>query len=348
MTPNNLPTDQEFLETLAQKHTRLLPKKIRERQEKYAIDSVDKLIAKGVIDRKDKQLHIDINLDLLNPAKLFQGDSMQSVRAAALSHIATQRPEYETIPVGVLFVPELNAFAIKTPGGGSAIALNAGVWLHLQIAFFCLLAMVFRNTPHEIGGHHTNHTYLINLFNIVDAIKRSAIILMTTTGEHSIEDCVGLSGKPEPMVVQHMHSALTFILLHEYGHIYHKHLDKRLTRKMAFGDDSLDIYLTSHKQEYEADAFAIRKLLREGEEHLYQNVFYVVSIAMLFLFLDLCEDTNDSEPLGTHPASRKRLERLCAECKNICDTRTWLYIEDGINNVHEVFERIQAARKENA
>ena len=84
-----------------------------------------------------------------------------------------------------------------------------------------------------------------------------------------------------------MEFALTFILLHEYGHIYHGHLDENMTRRMSSEDEYVDIYLTSHEQEYEADEFAARKLFRKGEEKLIHNVCYIIAVTLLFLLFEL-------------------------------------------------------------
>lgn len=338
MINKTLPTDQEYLETLMHETALDLPDEIRTHQQKRATEAVDELIKKKSIDPKDRQYYIDFNLNHLNPTTAFQGSALASTKLRTLGYLGTEQPAFETVPVGMLSIPEMNAFAIRTPRGGSAIGLYSGLWLFLKIAFYSLLAIMFRKTPYAIGSHHTNETYVINLYSAVDAIKSGSFVIMTTSGDHSIADCVGDAAWPDKLVVRHMQHALSFILLHEYGHIHHKHLDANLTRKVSTEKADIDIYLTSHEQEFEADKFAIQRLLLKGDKHLHDNVTRITSIAMLFLLFDLCENNNLAEILGTHPRSKKRLDRIYSVCKNHCGENAWNQMQEATNYVETVFK----------
>ncbi|MCK9293902.1 MAG: hypothetical protein M0P70_02365 [Desulfobulbaceae bacterium] len=338
MTKNDLPTDQQYLKTLIRDLSLRLPKAIVSQQEKRASESVDELIMKGRIDPKDRQYYIDFNLAHINPETAFQGSALTSLKSRTLAYLAGEEAVFEVVPVGMLSIPEMNAFAIRTPRGGAAIALYSGLWLFLKIAFYALLAIMYRKTEYSIGAHHSNETYAANLYSVVNAMKSGSIIIMTTTGEHSIADCVGDGAWPEQMVAQNIQYALSFILLHEFGHIHHGHLDINLTRRMSAGKRDVDIYLTSHKQEFEADEFAVRRILLKGERNLVHNVLHMTSITMLFLLFDLCEDDNFPETLGTHPKSKRRLERVYTVCKDWCGESTWMQLQEATGYVEAVFE----------
>lgn len=344
MPPKTLPTDQEYLESLMRENTLVLPEKLQAIQKERASAAVDELIAKGILAQEDRQRYVEINLGYLDPTKVFQGENLKLLKARTLDLLGAERSICENVPVGVLYVPELNGFAIKTPRGGCAVALCLGLWSFLNIAFYCVLALIYRNSPNPIGAHHSNETYMINFFDVIDAMKRGAIVIMVTDGEHSITDCVGDAAQPEPVVVNNVLSALTFVLLHEYGHIYHGHLDENLTRRMSAGSESVEIYSTSHKQEYEADAFALRKLLRKGEANLVHNASHIIAIAMLFLIFDLCESESDTAILGTHPRSNDRLSHLIAHCNGLCDNKTDAQIRVATDYVHQVFDRLAVAK----
>lgn len=331
------PTDQQYLETLMRDSALVLPRQLRVLQEKRAVESVDELIEKKLIDPKDRQSYIDINMGFLNPATIFQGRVLRRLKSQALGYLSDEEAVLKAVPVGVLSTPEMNAFAIRTPRGGAAVALNSALWLYLKIAFYSFLAMIYRKTEYAIGAHHTNETYARNLYTLVSAMRTQSIIIMSADGEHSIADCVGDAARPEQMVLQNMQHALVFILLHEYGHIHHGHLDVHLTRRVSTEKENIDIYVTSQEQEFEADEFAVRRFFLEGEKQMLNNVSHIVAITMLFLLFDLCEDDSVSEILGTHPKSKKRLERIYATCEKQCGEGTWMKMQKATVYLETVF-----------
>lgn len=107
---------------------------------------------------------------------------------------------------------------------------------------------------------------------------------------------------------------------------------------MSTEKENIDIYLTSYDQEFEADEFAVPRIILEGEKHLLHNVSHIIAITMLFLLFDLCEDDNVSEILGTHPKSKKRLERIYTACRNQCGESTWMKMQEATVYVETVFK----------
>ena len=314
------------------------PKMWLDHHERRSTESVDELIEKGIINQKDRKRYIDFYREQLYSESAFQGGVLKSLKAKSLLFLEKDVAKYEAIPVGILSICEMNAFAIRTPRGGCAIALYKSLWAYLKIAFYSLLAIIYRKSPRSIGTHHTNETYAINFYSVVNAIKSGSLIVMLKDGEHSIADVVGDASRPDHFVAQNMDFALTFILLHEYGHIYHGHLDENLTRRMSSEGENIDIYLTSHEQEYEADEFAARKLFRKGEEHLIHNVCYILAITLLFLLFDFCEDDDSSRILGTHPSSVNRLKRIYAVCNDLCGNSSWIKMKEATDYVEIAFK----------
>jgi hypothetical protein len=107
-----------------------------------------------------------------------------------------------------------------------------------------------------------------------------------------------------------MEYALAFILLHEYGHVHYSHLDESFTRRMSIGEGDVDIYVTSHEQEFEADDFAARKLFYDGEDHLLHNTNGILAVTLLLLLFDLCEQTHRGVPPKSEAKIGPNIPRL--------------------------------------
>jgi hypothetical protein len=182
MKKNHLPTDQEFLEELMRDTAIVYPKIFSEHFERRAIDSVDELIRKKLINPKDREHFIEFNQEFITPERHFQGRLLRGLREKALAHLGNEAAKYEVIPVGILNAPEMNGFAIRTPTGGAVIALYVGLWAFLKVAFYSLIAIIFRKSGNPIGAHHPDETYAINLYTTVNAIKSGSVMIMITKG----------------------------------------------------------------------------------------------------------------------------------------------------------------------
>lgn len=345
MVKPNLPNDQEFLEILMQNSASSHFTSMRDLLEKQAIEAVEEQIRKKIIDPKDRGKYLKIQLDMLKPEHVFQNNVIELLRKDALNLLNADRSLLEKVPVGAFSVAEMNAFAIKTPQGGAAIALNSSLWLYLKIAFYCVLAIMYRKSPDAFGIHHSDETYAINFIQTIDAIRSGAIIIMTKDGEHSIADCVGPAAPINKFIVATIDIALTFILLHEYGHIYNGHLSGELTRKAAINGNMIDVYLTSHRQEYEADEYAVRHLFQIKLQDPLRH-HYVITLAILFLLFDMCEAGNDSGILGTHPKSCDRLERIYSIVRSIFGKHSWSQLQRSVNIVSHIYDAFENFRSE--
>ena len=340
MASYDLPSDQQFLETLMRSSASPHLSGMRDLLVKQAYDAIDEQIEKVIIDERDRETYLKIQLDSIDPVRTFQNDAVHSVKSRALDCLGTEGKSLDQVPVGALSVVEMNAFAIRTPRGGAAVALNGSLWPFLKIADYCILAIMYRETAGAIGAHHSDETYALNLLTLVDAIRDGAILVMVTDGENSIADCVGPAARPDRFVAWTIIIQLTFILLHEYGHIFHGHLDTNLTRQAVVEGEDIDVYLTSHWQEFEADEFAIRRLLLSTHEEAVRH-HYITALIVLFLLFDMCENIGDSRILGTHPKSRDRLKRIHEVCRTVCGEDSWSRFRGSADYAGHIFESLK-------
>jgi hypothetical protein len=332
------PSDHDFLEKLMVDSASPHLNGMRDLFEKIIGKAVEEQIAKGLIDPKDRQEYFDLQISGIDPARAFQGGELIRVKTKALECLRSERQAFEHVPVGALSVTELNAFAIRTPGGGAAVGLNMSLWAFLKIIDYCAIAMIFRKTPVAIGVHHTDNTYAQNILLVIEAIRSGGFIIASSEGKYSISDCVGPAAWPQKVVFSAMTTQLVFILLHEYGHIYHGHLNANLTRRVGSKGADIDVYLTSHRQEFEADEFAVRRLLHSMPDEGARQ-FCMMALSTLFLLFDACEEKKgeDSRLLGTHPASRDRLEKIRQISADVCGDDAWARIYETIVHVDHLF-----------
>jgi hypothetical protein len=326
MTKGEFISDQDFLTALMVESIapHLRDKDMRDILERIVREAIEKQIAEGIIEPKDKDQYLEIQLASIDPVRTFQNDALNRIRAQALNFLGSERSLLERVPVGALSTLELNAFAIRTPRGGAAVSLNGNLWAFLKAIDYCAFATIFRGSPAAIGSHHSDEVYVQNLLLVIQTIRMEGIFVAPTEGKYSISDCIGPAARSDGIIALLMTTQLTFILLHEYGHIYHGHLDANLIRRVLTGAADLDVYLTSHQQEFEADEFAVRRLLCSSQDEG-ERQFYVMAVAMLFHLFDACEEKNgnDERLLGTHPASVDRLEKICTICAELCGSEAW-------------------------
>jgi hypothetical protein len=105
------------------------------------------------------------------------------------------------------------------------------------------------------------------------------------------------------------------------------------------------VYVTSHRQEFEADEFAIRHLLRATPDEGARQ-FCILALSMLFLLFDACEEKSgdDSRLLGTHPASRDRLEKIRQISAEVCGKDARLY--EVVVHVDHLFANLEGVALE--
>ena len=129
--------------------------------------------------------------------------------------------------------------------------------------------------------------------------------------------------------------------------IHHGHLNANLTRRVGAKGADIDVYVTSHRQEFEADEFAIRHLLSatpgEGARQ-----FCILALSMLFLLFDACEERSgdDSRLLGTHPPSRDRLERIRQISAEICGEDEWARLYEVVVHLDHLFASLEGVALE--
>jgi hypothetical protein len=349
MLGNEQSSDVEYLRMLMERERICLPPEIREMKRQRCHEAVAEMVKKGLLDQdpvegkeyRSAASYLQRLLDQSDPVKIFQNDNLQNLREKALTRLGNKRTHLEEVPVGIFSTQELNGFAIRTPRGGAAIALYDSLWLFLKIAYYCIFAIMFRKTPHAIGSHHSDEVYAVNLLQSVLALRDGAIIIMSMEGDYSIVDCVAEASRPEPIVVGQMLDTLLFILLHEYGHIWHGHLDTTKTRRKMIADEPTEVYTTSQMQEFEADLFAVSHMWNDNSKVMTDNYMVLFSATVLFNLFDLCEGNTDQRSLGTHPRSLDRLAKIYETCQKKCESHTWLLFESDLNNMQSLFEKLK-------
>lgn len=342
---SELPSDQDFLRSLMIEYTMPLPSPIREIQEENWLRAAEEQVQKGNIKPSEKDVYLESLRINHNPMELFQGSLLQEYRKDALGKLHSDKHGLDRVAVGLFSTRELNAFAIKTPRGNSAVALHIGLWGYLKTPFYCILAIAGRHSQDSsLCKHHPDETYALNLLQCIPAIQQGSIIVTLTSGKHSIADCLGPTAKPNKTLVVFLKQAIIFVMLHEYGHISLGHLNEEETRKKMLDDTQVEVYLTSHKQEYEADAFAFKSILNSSSDE--ESVLSLTSIWLLFSVFDLCENSEHTDLLGTHPKSQDRMKAILALAEKQLSSEMWLVAKQSLNAMETVMRVIKSYKKE--
>ena len=128
--------------------------------------------------------------------------------------------------------------------------------------------------------------------------------------EHSLLDVLGPSSKPELSVVLSLENALTFILLHEYGHIVLGHLNDDQMIKYNILDKNIDTFDIQHLDEYRADEYAAIKMWGTDELSFADNLNTALSTFKFLFMLDLCELLKEETKDNSHPPALKRFDNI--------------------------------------
>jgi len=176
--------DEEYLRELARSLFVHLPDEIREFQTKRMSKDIDYLIKKGWLPEENREKELKSRLSQFEADTYFRPDPLVRIQETALSLMESDQEEakYRNIPVGLLSTMTMNGFAIRTPFGGKAIALNCTLWLHLINLFYCFRAVCLRNSKKPIGSHHPDQTYFTNIYNMIKVINSNNTLLIMVEG----------------------------------------------------------------------------------------------------------------------------------------------------------------------
>jgi len=305
MTSKNAMTDEEYLNYLYKQSESNAPWM---REEEHQLrDAFEKEMVEAYMREADgrieQELFVKMVRDWTRPHEGLRGSMITGLKDMALTDMMKDF-NVGHIPVGMLPVRALNAFAARTPRGGVVIVLNAGLMNSLHWVVRCYWALLTLYGPEPFSLQHS----MLDLLNALDGLARYC----------GTNDVAGLTNPIVPSLslpmihgetMEHMRFMCLFVLAHEYGHHVLGHLNEENCVRNAVGTlPELEIYQRSHQQEFEADEFALRRLVAMDERATHV-VFQ--AIAVLFGFLNLVEKVSGVHG-GTpsHPAAVDRWMRL--------------------------------------
>ncbi len=212
----------------------------------------------------------------------------------------------ERLPVGVAWVPYLNAGAFPVPGGGDAILLNMGL-SYMYDYYIC-----FDQMGNALYKDPTATVTIIKLARAVFGSRTDRVAFVTAFPRSLAADSsASLSARIQ------MAMGTLFVLLHEYGHIALGHTSefRKWERDALLTEPDLKARrLKQREWEYEADAFAFDVLSgKRGNAGAPApgEGFRNNSVGRFFGLLGLGTEPSDVEYLlRSHPTGRERMFRL--------------------------------------
>ncbi len=263
------------------------------------IEDVDRIIAdeiqSGTLSDSDRGRRI---AELRASCKPWVGtveDVIESLRLTAIDYASDVEPLIRTIPVGMSPLIEANARVMPTPSGGFVIILNQGlmVWLY---TFSIAILDGFADTP-TLSDHDRFWAALASLSyagcpklssaGLAIPFPESFLAMRRTEGDILYPGIIG-----------------TFAILHEFGHVALNHLSDPQLESLSMAGRDVPAYLSSHEQEFAADAWALARLRVDSNP-----VGVAAVLAPLFLFL-LTWETAFGRKSTTHPSPLIRWFRI--------------------------------------
>ncbi|ESZ04419.1 hypothetical protein NKH47_04125 [Mesorhizobium sp. M1060] len=286
-----LPTDEEFLDSLfeASPDSRSDPT-----EDTAFLSEAVSMLRAGNVFPVDTDISQKVK-EMFDPQRAFRGWATQGLRDHAVSFLGADEQYLRSIPVGMLFLRELNGYAIKTPRGGAVIVLDKGILVIAGMLARCMLALTSWSSPEPYCRDHTPADFVAAILCLAN---------FDVTADYRYLDRVKVRHCPslDPWDLQSVKLGLlieSFALLHEYGHIACGHV------KSA---DTAGGISQHHAREFEADEFAFHRL---SSKHDLRAVG--IAVVTFFRFLDLTEHVRrgKSHSTDTHPAAIDRWQRLC-------------------------------------
>lgn len=201
------------------------------------------------------------------------------------------------VPVGFAAVPWFNAGAGPVPAGGEVVLLQDGLWgLEYALAHFKALT---DSNGDKWSIHSRALIDWVRVFN-----KVPSTVPVSDPPSFGESDERGFQALVEIL--------LSFVLLHEYGHILLGHVDglRSAPPEWTLSQDQLRRQRVSMRQaEIAADVWAVRKLQRAFKGNANWSLILLVH---LFAFLHVaasCAPATDPR-LASHPSARRRLRAV--------------------------------------
>jgi hypothetical protein len=297
-TAVTLPSDEEYLNQL---------------YEQFAVEeSWMRTVSEDELAALTPELQRQLRREFADPRLAFTGIQIDEIRRAALAFLGKDKDRVAAIPVGLLPTRELNGAAVWTPRGGAVILLNNSVFWALPLIFFSYAALDSWDTDDALTKALPDVAFAEALLDLAAFCATDDIRHLTDVG-HVMRALI--DGDSEEQVIKNAVFMECFVLLHEYGHVLCGHLkpDETTTLAMRSADDALVTSRTHWDHEFEADAFAVKYMLRSGSGQL-RATDVAVWPGLVLQFFGLVELVGSSlgvaQAPATHPPARERWERV--------------------------------------
>jgi hypothetical protein len=248
--------------------------------------------------------------ELGDPRRLYSGTFIGSLRSGALAILQDETGQTASIPIALLPTRQLNALSVASPRGGAVILLNSSVLWMLPMLFSLYTALDSwqrqDGTAKEFSPEQLADGLIrLAVFAATDDLTylRSSRVVVAPSDER-LEELMNLI-----LLAEH------FLLLHEYGHVVLGHLNHDRTVLLgAIDGEQVAAFDRVVDDEYEADAFAVSRLLRASSGRL-RPTDVAIGPGLLLNFFALVELVVRS--LGTphdtsHPPALQRWVRVQA------------------------------------
>jgi len=260
---------------------------------RLAYDRAEEIQADAV--KSGFDVSLQLFKDLNDPAKTFEGEFAQGLKAVGLKFIGPEQSKNVShARVFLLPIRSLNGFANRTPRGTPYVVLNHDIILLLSTYTRWFNAYFTWYDPKPFCRDHSQHEF-----------ARAVICLARYAWSGDVNDLRGIRAFNCPTMSDWSEESYLFaylietaIVLHEFGHIVLGHVDSALAHPVQLASGySIDALKLSRDQEFQADEFAFKKICDSGS--LPRDTAYMMGL--LFKFFELCE--------RLHPPRRPEAER---------------------------------------
>lgn len=226
-------------------------------------------------DQSDVDILLRDAKELLDPTKRIFGDDSKRIKNLADIYLSDKELKIvNSITFCMMQTKEFNGCAIKTPLSNSVVMLNEGLYNQIKDLVFMSYVILMENT-------NKRHSKLLSRENIRAVFYhnfKEYFDINVNVQEETLRvyyaDIIGKNYLDQGK----RNTILSFVILHEYGHILSGHLDE-ISSLNINSNVKVDAYNRSWKMEIEADTFALKRIIKS-----FQNVdFFIISIFFCFL-----------------------------------------------------------------
>lgn len=270
-------------------------------------------IRTGVLTPEDAERLREVARSSYSEGGVFHGTWLvEGLRASTLVYVRhhPSQDRLSAIPVGLLPTHALNGCAIRTPSGGTVIALDSGLVHAISMLAFCYWSFYTWPRPDAFCHEYTQDDLARSVIALAEFCLTSAPDAWNRMPAGSL-----LVKMRDPMLLSQLTIACRqFVLLHEYGHIALGHLNPMRTKNLTVqGERRVEVeeYSKNHLMEFEADRFAIDHAI-QGQQTgaTFPVEHFGLAIGLIYRFFDLCEALTGSRHSSTHPPGVSRWLRL--------------------------------------